>query len=341
MRSCRQVPLATLCCRIQRLATRAAAATTDAQPSSLVSLVRAAAAKHARLGAVTVEHAPRVPWTSAAPLWRHSALQPVASVHTDFPDADAGPSLGQVPAEVSAHLAQAHVQAVAAHTRTEAELVTRLQAVAQLKPAGILCLSGDARGDRSPSATPALLRLARRTIAAHISLAVVANPMVEPAQAVRPKLDAGAEALFLQPSVVPGRMARWFESAAPMLAHMPVLVGVACMTCVEDVSLWLRLVGCDAQSDADAAALLATWQRATSLGRAHVEELAHTTLRLALHEAATLPVAGLHFMPINRRGFDLGVHAGALLEAVRASRPEPRQTGPGLGTSTAQAGSEA
>ena len=311
------VPMASVLRRWRCLATRATAAS-DARLPSLVSLLRAAAARHERLGAVTVEHAPRVPWTSAAPLWRHSGLQPVASVHTDLPGADAGPSRAHVPAEMATSLPQAHVQAVAAHTRTEAELVARLQAVSQLNPAGILCLSGDARADKShQSATPALLKLAKRTVAAHISLAVVANPMMEHAHALQPKLDAGAEALFLQPSVIPGRMGRWFEGAAPMLTHVQVLVGVACMTCVDDVSLWLKLVGCDSETDADAMALLSTWRHATSMGPAHVEELAHKTLRLALEEAATLPVAGVHIMPINRRGFDLSARAGALLDAVR------------------------
>jgi 5,10-methylenetetrahydrofolate reductase len=315
IRSLRQVPvpLASLCRRWRRLATRATAATD--QPLSLVTLLRAAAARHGRLGAVTVEHAPRVPWTSAAPL--HTALKPIASVHTDLPGADAGPSLGHLPAEVAVHLPRAHVQAIAAHTRTEAELVARLRATSQLNPAGILCLSGDTRADTRSPATPALLRLAKRTVAAHISLAVVANPMVEPAHALQPKLDAGAEAVFTQPSVVPGRMGRWFEGAAPMLTDVPVLVGIACMTCVEDVSLWLRLVGCDSPTDAEAGALLATWRHATSMGPAHVEELAHKTLRLALEEAATLPVAGVHIMPVNRRGFDLGAHAGALPDAMR------------------------
>jgi 5,10-methylenetetrahydrofolate reductase len=141
----------------------------------------------------------------------------------------------------------------------------------------------------------------RGELSEHISFAVAANPQLDgDPSSLRMKLDAGAEVVFTQPSLLDGRMRRWFDACRYMLADTPLLVGLACLTCVEDVRLWLRL--CSIR-DADGAALLAAWQSATDEGPQAVDQLANKSLRQALEEAHTHGAAGVHVMPINTRGF--------------------------------------
>ena len=286
-----------LCRRCMRrwVGTRAA---TPPSPS-LRTVIGDAAAKRSHV--TTLEHAPRVSWDIAAPLWQ---IKPVASVHTDLPGESGNTAaMAQVPADVRAAMPAARVQAVAVHSRSDTELAERLCSVGRLGPAGILCLSGDAR---TRSGTPALLNIAhslrsRGELSEHISFAVAANPQLDSdPSSLRMKLDAGAEVVFTQPSLLDGRMRRWFDDTRTMLADTPVLVGLACLTCVEDVRLWLRL--CSIR-DVDGAALLAAWQSATDEGPQAVDQLANKSLRQALEEAHTHGAAGVHVMPINTRGF--------------------------------------
>jgi 5,10-methylenetetrahydrofolate reductase len=298
------------------------------------------AALRSRPLALTMEFsagAAAVPWPAAAPAWAslHDLLS--ASVHTDLPQMTPGApplpvALSTVPPEVRLALPRAAVQAVAAHVRSGDALEARLRAAGAAGAAALLLVSGDASSRASTaSATPALLRAAARLRASgalppDTALLAAANPLTEPASALLPKLDAGAQALVTQPALLPSRASRWWDAACapggPLEPHhggataVPVLVGLALPTSERDVALWLRLAEVSA-TDPDAAALLAAWRAAGARGADALAAHADAAALAAIAHAAELPgVAGVHLMPLTRAGYALAA-SPALAEALR------------------------
>lgn len=288
----------------------------SAMPRMQVAAVAAAPLLHALRDAsvlhLTMEHSTRVPWASAQPAWTSLRQHLLASVHTDLPQsADAAPSTATITAEARQLLPCQHIQAVAAHARSSEQLEQRLFEASSVS-AALLLVSGDGtkRPAGTPTSTPQLLRTAARLrsagrLPADLALFAAANPLCESAQALVPKLQSGAEALLTQPALLPARASRWWEGAVRHTSGVPVLLGIAFLTCPRDCVLWLRLAGVDAQ-DADAQTLLMSWQAAADAGADALSAHAEQSLRDAVAHAGSLQgIGGMHAMPLTPAGYAL------------------------------------
>ena len=276
----------------------------------LNALRRAAADKSSRV--LTMEHSgSRLPWPSCAPAW--SMLRPCAAVHTDLrglsTPATKPLALEDVPGQVLSTLPPLHVQAVAAHARSAAELGLRLQSALRLKPAALLLVSGDSPSKTSLD-TVALLQMAvslRAELALDTVLLCAANPLLSlSTDTLARKLDAGCDGFITQPALLPSRFDAWWEVAQPALRGCPMLLGLAAPCTPSDVQLWYRLAGVDG-NDADAVALLSSWR--VAVDQVHPGALAAHASRsyaAAMRHAAGVPgLAGVHLMPVTAGGYAL------------------------------------
>ena len=281
-----------------------------------MALLRALAAGNG--AALTMEYAaagdpgrlwrPQTFWSTQSAAWAALAPRLVAAVHTDLPQRSSStPSMAAcLAADHAALLPALHLQAVAAHERSEDQLRGRLAACGGA--AGLLLVSGSDRMRGRPSQVPAMLALAAEMreagqIGSESALLVTANPLREGWDALAPKLAAGAQGVVTQPALLRRRFDAWMAGAGPLLsgAGAPLCVGIATPCTPAEVLLWLRLVDVP-ETDADAEALLRQWYAAEAAGR--LAQHAEAVARGAMEHARGLG-QGRHLMPITVAGYAL------------------------------------
>ena len=177
-------------------------------------------------------------------------------------------------------LPETHVQTVSASWCHDAEDARALmRAAADAGASVLLCVSGDGgRGDPSSLDALALLRHARALrdageIEPDVRLACAANPCLEalhlltplatsrnreasvsPSSLLAAKLEAGAEMVITQPSIVPSLARLWRREIqeSGVARDAEHVAGLAIPTSTRSAKKWARLVFGDAKSRADA-----------------------------------------------------------------------------------------
>ena len=157
--------------------------------------------------------------------------------------------------------AETHVQTVSASwCRDVDDARAMMRVAADAGASALLCVTGDGvRGKKNHLDTLALLRAARALrdageIESDVRLACAANPCLEalrlrtrrvsPSSLLAAKIEAGADAVITQPSVVPSLARAWRREiqASGLARDVEHIAGIAVPTSARSAERWHRLV---------------------------------------------------------------------------------------------------
>lgn len=215
------------------------------------------------------------------------------------------------------------VRTVAAQTRLLPEIQDRMvKASNNIEAAGcggaLLLLSGGHPLRRVwfanqllPANSFAMLRAAHQLrksglLSPGLQLWCVENPLLNSVERLDKKVMAGAEAVIVQPPLLPDRFEEWWSKAEHrgLTKATPVVVGLPLLTSARNYSFWLELTQA---SGKEADAITARWKRieaeyagdSVAFARFCYEE----SVRM-IESIRCLPgVAGIHVMPVTRAGW--------------------------------------
>eukprot|EP00897_Mesotaenium_endlicherianum_P000492 jgi/Mesen1/10443/ME000082S09947 len=138
-----------------------------------------------------------------------------------------------------------------------------------------------------PSNSVAMLRAAHQLRAQgllhpSVQLWAVENPLQHTPDRLARKIEAGAECIITQPPLLPDRFQAWWESAAQqgLLKETRVIVGLPIISSSNNLAFWMRLTNA---SGPEADMRLAEFKQ---------------------QEEILADVDGVHFMPVNRVGWE-------------------------------------
>ncbi|KAG0576506.1 hypothetical protein KC19_5G085000 [Ceratodon purpureus] len=139
-----------------------------------------------------------------------------------------------------------------------------------------------------------------------LQLWCVENPLVNSIERLEQKINAGAEAVVVQPPLLPERFAEWWSKADQrgLTKATPVIVGLPLLTSSRNYSFWLELTGA---SGKEADAMKARWKRVESEHAGDSVAFARFCYKESvqlIESIRSLPgVAGIHVMPVTRAGW--------------------------------------
>jgi len=252
-------------------------------------------------------------------------------------------------------LPETHVQTVSASwCRDVDDARAMMRVAADAGASALLCVTGDGvRGKKSHLDALALLRAARALrdageIDSDVRLACAANPCLEasrlrtprvsPSSLLAAKIEAGADAVITQPSVVPSLARAWRREiqASGLARDVTHIAGIAVPTSARSAERWHRLVFGD-RSDEWLRSSEEKWLRSireeADAWRAmeeHVSNLEQHDVGLAFRKrwieeraelfaaeavtSADFPARGAHVMPVTPAGYR---SAAAVADKIR------------------------
>ncbi|XP_057841523.2 uncharacterized protein LOC131051153 isoform X1 [Cryptomeria japonica] len=156
-----------------------------------------------------------------------------------------------------------------------------------------------------------LLRIAHElrnsgAIASGVQFWAVENPLVNSVDRLEKKIIAGAEAIIVQPPLLPERFKRWWDEAnhRGLLDMTEVIVGIPLLTSARNFAFWLHLTEA---SGKEAEAQLQEFQKAEACQ--YVSGVMKSAFCKAwnlktIEMVKSLPkVSGMHLMPITAQGW--------------------------------------
>ncbi|CAI7882041.1 unnamed protein product [Closterium sp. NIES-54] len=143
-----------------------------------------------------------------------------------------------------------------------------------------------------------------------VQLWAVENPLTGSVDRLEQKLEAGAEAIILQPPVVPEAFQQWWCAAEQrgLTTAVPMIIGMPLITSARNLAFWMLLTDAKGgQADTEIARFRQAEEQVAGTGVVDVERF-RTFRQQWTEQYLTLAkqlkgASGLHFMPINPRGW--------------------------------------
>ncbi|CAI5529433.1 unnamed protein product [Closterium sp. Naga37s-1] len=143
-----------------------------------------------------------------------------------------------------------------------------------------------------------------------VQLWAVENPLTGSVDRLEHKLEAGAEAIILQPPVVPEAFQQWWCAAEQrgLTTAVPMIIGVPLITSARNLAFWMLLTDAKGgQADAEIARYRQEEERLAGTGVLDVDQFRafrqHWTEQYLTLAKQLKGASGVHAMPINPRGW--------------------------------------
>ncbi|CAK9868074.1 unnamed protein product [Sphagnum jensenii] len=227
------------------------------------------------------------------------------------------------------------VRTVAAQTRTMAQIqelmVKRAEQIDNSGCGGALLLVSGGHtlrehwltGKLTPADSFSMFRAAKLLqdsglLPPGVQLWAVENPLTNSIDRLEKKIEAGAEAVILQPPLLPNQFAEWWSNAQQkgFLRAVPVVVGLPLISSSRNYEFWVHLTQA---SGKEADAVMGQWRRAEAAHGNDPLAMAayceHKSMQLIEYIKNLPDVAGIHVMPVTTTGwqqFQVLVSKGAL-----------------------------
>ena len=231
-----------------------------------------------------------------------------------------------------------HVQSVSGtRCRSIDEARWKMVTAAEAGASALLMVSGDGDGSSGGKAKGGIdsLMLIREAqllreageIEEGVTLACVANPTAEGdsrlgMRRLEAKIEAGAEMVITQPSLIPERHRAWWEEVkgAGLDEEIHVIFGAAASTSATSTAFWMQLAG--AEDLPGAAEVLAEWAtHEAEMPREMFQAWCEEQANLFLTEALVDPrVDGVHMMPVTASGYAVAARLADTIQTLTELR---------------------
>jgi len=134
----------------------------------------------------------------------------------------------------------------------------------------------------------------------------VENPLINSIERLEKKINAGAEAIIVQPPLLPECFAEWWRKAEHkgLTKAAPVIVGLPLLSSSRNYAFWIGLTGA---SGKEADAMKARWRRIEAAHAGDSVAFARYCYEESVQLIKTIKnlpgVAGIHVMPVTQAGW--------------------------------------